>query len=69
MGIPTFTGREMPSAPAREVKVGSLTLLTVLQHCIVPVLHALPPSLATWITEAATPVATAKAVIKETRDL
>lgn len=69
MGIPTSTGKEMPSVPAREVKVGSLALLIVLQHCIVPVLHALPPSLATWITEAATLVATAKAVINETSEL
>ena len=69
MGTATSTGREMPSAPAREVKTGLLTLLTVLQHCIAPVLHALPPPLATGVTEAATPVATAEAAIKETRDL
>lgn len=69
MGIARSTGRAMPSAPAREVKDGSLALLTALQHCIVPVLHTAPPPLATWVTEAAALVATAKAIIKETRDL
>jgi len=64
--------------PERRPVRGLLLLVSVLQHCTVPVSHSLTvgglgggnkPPLATGVTEAATLLAAAKAARKETRGL
>ena len=62
----------MPSRPESDSTVGSDAEVTVLQHDIDPTLHWLAliePPLAIGVEAAETPVATAKAAMKETMDL
>jgi hypothetical protein len=67
MGTEASIGKAMSARLARAATIGSLELLIVLQHDMVPVSHE--PPLATGVAEAATPVTTANAAIKETSDL
>jgi hypothetical protein len=67
-GIEASTGIAMPAVPSRRATIGSLTLVIELQHDSDPVSHD-PPPLATGVAEAATPVTTVNAAIKEARDL
>jgi hypothetical protein len=73
--------RMRPSKPERRPTSGLLVEVNVSQHEIDPVSHSLtvtgervgggkpPSSLTTGVAEAATPLATAKAAMKETKGL
>jgi len=71
IGAPTMSWRRLSE---RGPTLSSLAEVCVWQHCMGPVLHWLgggagAPHRATGVTEAATLLAAAKAMTKETRDL